>query len=793
MAAIKFLNSINLVGSQIQNFLVQPVATAPTVYGVGQLYYDTSTNKLRLRDNTGWVDIDTGTDGDTTYDLTVEQNSGSNSNPKLTLSGSDGSTDAITMTGSGGVTVTRTSATAFTIDGTDGDITAVQASTSNVLKGISVASGTGPIPVIGLDIQGQDQLSGAPDGTDRLLIFDGSTPQNKYITVSDLMSAGGDITAIVAGNGLTGTNLSGPIPTLNVGVGSGISVTADAVGVDYVGGDNVVLSAADGTSITLADADDFLFSDATDSNVYYANLSQLATYINAGAGSVTSVGLTVAAGLDVTGSPITSSGSFALTLDLSELADMTQTMVTSDEFIVLDVSETDGPDRQKRKAASEIGLSIFNNDAGFITSSSVVTYTLPVSAGGANTAVITLDASSGTDSTVTFQGTSNEIAITEVTGNNGNIVIGLPDDVTITGDLTVNGGDIDLTGAATDIDLIDNNASALSFDASGKAGILEIVTTNAGEHVKFSGYLDVNGNDATGKSASFAQNITIPLTPAASTDAASKNYVDTQLAGSGVLIFQGGYNAATNTPDLDSSPSASIKQGWSYVVTADGSFFTEQVRAGDFLIANSDSPTALSDWTTVQSNIDLATTTTPGIASFSSDNFAVSAAGAVTIKDNGVILGTETTGNYVATVVASGSNDEIGAIVGGSGSETAAVTVGIDIKGTTNLGAAPDGADELLLYDTSGDVNKAVTVENLAAVIHGDNGATATGPSTAASTMSVAHGLGTDVIVQVFEISTGATVFCDVVRTSASSGTVTLNFSSSQTANTLRVLISKVS
>ena len=793
MAAIKFLNSINLVGSQIQNFLVQPVATAPTVYGVGQLYYDTSTNKLRLRDNTGWVDIDTGTDGDTTYDLTVEQNSGSNSNPKLTLSGSDGSTDAITMTGSGGVTVTRTSATAFTIDGTDGDITAVQASTSNVLKGISVASGTGPIPVIGLDIQGQDQLSGAPDGTDRLLIFDGSTPQNKYITVSDLMSAGGDITAIVAGNGLTGTNLSGPIPTLNVGVGSGISVTADAVGVDYVGGDNVVLSAADGTSITLADADDFLFSDATDSNVYYANLSQLATYINAGAGSVTSVGLTVAAGLDVTGSPITSSGSFALTLDLSELADMTQTMVTSDEFIVLDVSETDGPDRQKRKAASEIGLSIFNNDAGFITSSSVVTYTLPVSAGGANTAVITLDASSGTDSTVTFQGTSNEIAITEVTGNNGNIVIGLPDDVTITGDLTVNGGDIDLTGAATDIDLIDNNASALSFDASGKAGILEIVTTNGNEHVAFSGYLDVNGNDATGKSASFAQNITIPLTPAASTDAASKNYVDTQLAGSGVLIFQGGYNAATNTPDLDSSPSASIKQGWSYVVTADGSFFTEQVRAGDFLIANSDSPTALSDWTTVQSNIDLATTTTPGIASFSSDNFAVSAAGAVTIKDNGVILGTETTGNYVATVVASGSNDEIGAIVGGSGSETAAVTVGIDIKGTTNLGAAPDGADELLLYDTSGDVNKAVTVENLAAVIHGDNGATATGPSTAASTMSVAHGLGTDVIVQVFEISTGATVFCDVVRTSASSGTVTLNFSSSQTANTLRVLISKVS
>ena len=791
MAAIKFLNSINLVGSQLQNFLVQPVATAPTVYGVGQLYYDTSTNKLRLRDNTGWVDIDTGTDGDTTYDLTVEQNSGSNSNPILTLTGNDGSVDPVTITGSGGVTVTRTSATAFTIDGTDGDITAVTASTSNVLKGISVASGSGPIPVIGLDIQGQTQLSGTPDDTDRLLIFDGSTPQNKYITVSDLMSAGGDITAIVAGNGLTGTSLSGPIPTLNVGVGSGISVTADAVGVDYVGSDNVVLSAADGTGLgTLTTSDKVMVSDASDDNAYYVNISQLPT----SGGTVTSVAVTDGYLIDSSVANPTGAANITLDVDASELVDMTGGMVTTDEFFVLDVSET-GKDQGKRKAAGEIGLSIFNNDAGFITSSSVITYTLPVSAGGANTAVITLDASSGTDSTVTFQGTSNEIQITEVTGNNGNIVIGLPDDVTITGDLTVNGGDINLTNSATDIDLIDNNTSALSFDSTGSAGILEIVTTNGDEHVKFSGYLDVNGDNGAANplSATFAENISIPLTPVSTTDAASKNYVDTQLAGSGVLIFQGGYNAATNTPDLDSSPSASIKKGWSYVVTNDGTFFTEQVRAGDFLIANSDSPTALSDWTTVQSNIDLASTTTPGIASFSSDNFAVSAAGQVTVKNNGIILGTETTGNYVATVQASTSNDEIGAIISGSGSESADVKVGIDIKGTTNLGAAPDEADELLIYDTSGDVNKAVTVTNLASVIHGNNGATATGPSTAASTMSVIHGLGTDVIVQVFEISSGNTVFCDVQRTTASSGTVTLNFSSSQTANTLRVLISKVS
>ena len=61
-------------------------------------------------------------------------------------------------------------------------------------------------------------------------------------------------------------------------------------------------------------------------------------------------------------------------------------------------------------------------------------------------------------------------------------------------DLTISGGCITLTGAATDIDLIDNNASALSFDASGQAGILEIVTTDCSEAVKLAGILDVNSS-----------------------------------------------------------------------------------------------------------------------------------------------------------------------------------------------------------------------------------------------------------------------------------------------------------
>ena len=54
-------------------------------------------------------------------------------------------------------------------------------------------------------------------------------------------------------------------------------------------------------------------------------------------------------------------------------------------------------------------------------------------------------------------------------------------------------GDMDLSTQATDIDLVDNNASALSFDAAGQAGILEIDTQDGSEKVNMAKGLDVDG------------------------------------------------------------------------------------------------------------------------------------------------------------------------------------------------------------------------------------------------------------------------------------------------------------
>ncbi len=94
------------------------------------------------------------------------------------------------------------------------------------------------------------------------------------------------------------------------------------------------------------------------------------------------------------------------------------------------------------------------------------------------------------------------------------------------------------------------------------------------------------------------------------TSAAVKAYVDAAVVGG--LVYQGGYNADLNIPDLTTSPN-SILKGWTYTVTDDGTFFGEQLRVGDVLIAEIDSPTTLADWTTVQNNIDLASLTQIGI------------------------------------------------------------------------------------------------------------------------------------------------------------------------------------
>jgi hypothetical protein len=107
---------------------------------------------------------------------------------------------------------------------------------------------------------------------------------------------------------------------------------------------------------------------------------------------------------------------------------------------------------------------------------------------------------------------------------------------------------------------------------------------------------DVTGWDFVDTELSGGETTLVP------TSEAVKTYIDNSIAGG--VTYKGGYNATTNTPDLDTSPSG-VFQGDMYTVTAPGVFFTEAVEAGDVLIANQDDPTTLAHWTRVEKNNDM--------------------------------------------------------------------------------------------------------------------------------------------------------------------------------------------
>lgn len=338
-------------------------------------------------------------------------------------------------------------------------------------------------------------------------------------------------------------------------------------------------------------------------------------------------------------------------------------------------------------------------------------YALSVGTGAANTSVINLDHSgtgAGSSDSITISGTNNEISVSE-------------------------GGDTITIGLADDVEIANNLQVYNNLDVDGDVTFQSDLEMAGGEIIMNSGIISGLGE------------------PVASTDAATKNYVDVSIAGSGALIYQSGYNASTNTPNLDSSPSG-IKKGFTYTVTADGSFFTEQVRVGDIIIAEQDDPTTLAHWTIAQSNVDLASTSTVGLASFSSSNFAVSGAGEVTIKNNGIILGTETNGDYVESITVGTGLDITTATGEGSTPE-----ITLDLSELTQ-DSSPTTSD-FLIADSSGNVKISVSdildLASKTATISGDDTTTS---------FNIAHTFGTDCLVQVFD--GGVQVFTEVTLTS---------------------------
>ena len=213
---------------------------------------------------------------------------------------------------------------------------------------------------------------------------------------------------------------------------------------------------------------------------------------------------------------------------------------------------------------------------------------------------------------------------------------------------------------------------------------------------------------------------------------AVKTYVDNAVVGG--LIYQGAYDASTNTPVLDSrGTQIAVTKGWTYTVTVDGTFYGETVKVGDVLIAETDLAAgtgALTDWTTVQSNIDLATagtdaTAVRGLAGFDTDNFTV-VNGFVNLKVGDIIPS-----NIVESVVA-GANvtvdntDPKNPIVSASGNpipvseEGVQVTPSVASFNFTGTGVTATAVGN----DVTVNVAQAQSVSNLVYDVRNQTGAT---------------------------------------------------------------------
>ena len=254
-------------------------------------------------------------------------------------------------------------------------------------------------------------------------------------------------------------------------------------------------------------------------------------------------------------------------------------------------------------------------------------------------------------------------------------------------------------------------------------------------------------------------------TGTAGTDGVNLAQVQSLVAGVGV--FQGGYNASTNTPALTGASNVALTQGDFFVVTTGGSFFTETLEVGDLIFANSDiaasSSPSLSDYTVVIADQNIAGAgatdgaTEKGVAGFDSANFDVSVNGWVQLDNTGV-----TAGSY------------------GDASKSLSATV-------TAKGLLTSLSEQTIAITASQVTDFCTAVETC--VASNITYATNIGNGTATSYV-VTHNLGTrDVIVQLYDNSSYDTVRADVVRNTTNQVTITTN--SPIATNDVRVLISK--
>ena len=799
--AVQFLTGLNVQGNlnlndnQIQNVIIQPLGADPSGIA-GKIYYNSSANKLKLYDGSAWVDITTGADGNTTYDLTATGSGNGTATLNLVAS-NPASTDAIVYTGSGTTTVTRAGST-FTINSADqyvGTVTDVVAG-----KGITVTGTSTVTPTVNITYSGTDnailEATTLDIQADDYLWFSAKEDNTIYKTTLAKMPGfgkDGTVTSVGSGAGLTG----------------GAITASGSLAVDYAGVDNVVLAAADGTAVDLVADDKILFSDDSDSNAKFANLSQVASYINAGAGSVTSVDVSGGTtGLTTSGGPITSSGTITLAGTLNEVNGGTGLA----SYTKGDILFADGANSLatlgiggsgQRLAVSALGIVEWVNDSGSGVTSIEITETgnaLTITGGPITT--------SGTIN-IAGAGSSTQVVL-------GDLTLGTYTTGTVTSVATgkgLKGGTITATGTVE----VDYGTTGLIEDAplmgqDPKADdliLIQDVASGTGVTAKQPfGKISLSVFKEPSADLSFGNfKLTSLANGTASKDGVNLGQVQALVAGVGV--FQGGYDASANSPAIAGASNIALTTGDFFVVTKDGTIAfngsTVAVEVGDTIYANqtiaaSSNPPA-SDYAIVIQDQNIAGVgatdgaTEKGVAGFSSATFAGTATGFITVKAGGIsdaqlastfnkIIGTDTDLNTSGVDVVDEINVTDGVIQ--SMKKRTLPNAAIGSVGVTEIATQAE-------VDTGTDTFRYVTPATLASA-QSKRSYTGTYPATNTNTFDITtgvHGLANGPwIIQTYDAK-GTQVFMDVLA-DQTTGTVTFTATSNLGANNITVVMQLV-
>jgi len=274
-----------------------------------------------------------------------------------------------------------------------------------------------------------------------------------------------------------------------------------------------------------------------------------------------------------------------------------------------------------------------------------------------------------TGAVLAVSGTSNEV---NVSRSNGTVTVGLPDDVTVTGQLNV-GENVVVTGNL----IVQGTTTTVNSETVNIADNIIVLNSNETGTPSQNGGITIERGTSTNKQfiwdeSSDKWSVGSETMVAATFEGNLTGNVTGNVTGN----LDGTAELANTAVKLQTPRQISLGGDANGAITFDGTGNQQitvslNTSAGDGLsnymtVANTQSlvNSRLGGTATVQISGDVA-----GSASFSSNSVNVS----VTQQNNSVDLGTHTTGNYVATIA--GTTNQVN--VSGSGSETAAVTLSL--------------------------------------------------------------------------------------------------------------------